>query len=70
MTASDHTFSFYRKPLDTGVFINGLWSYPEWSDQKNTGPPRIKLQQMKTGDSPLLRDALRASTLAKAYDDE
>ena len=24
MYASDHTFSFYRKPLDTGVSINGL----------------------------------------------
>ena len=24
MTASDHTFASYRKPLDTGVSINGL----------------------------------------------
>ena len=35
MTASDHTFASYRKPLDTGVSINGLNTrYDVWLDHE------------------------------------
>ena len=54
MTATDHTFASYRKPLDTGVSINGLGEIHEISSHD---PVFFAQQRCRIPPSPGVRQA-------------